>query len=694
MCTLVGINVTWPALKSFFLMIFSQSPGGPRLLIGLGLLGMMSVSGAAEEINLDRIDPVAPTEQIPITDFFRPAYIRSPSVNRAGTHVAALVTAGTDQYSLMVIDLATGEQEFAQGGLENMNVTGYRWLTDDRLVFEFAIENRFGMGMLVGRVGSLRKAYPIYQNGGTALVSVPERNRMRPLVWVRFDHRGRDSGVVELDAKRNAGGLVNLISGAGHERLQEMFALVRESNERHVKKSYPQPKGKLWEGYLADAAGELAFGFTNDDAVKSMHYWTGDDWKRSPVDLDEIDVLQAGEARFEAIVRAPGGEGQPDVVRFMDARTGELGDLILQDKAYDFHGWFYRDPISRNITGAVFERAGPAVQWFDAGWAGLQKILDGYFPGKVVRIISHNEANNIIVVQVFSDRDPASYFTVDLVKRTLGPIKSSRPWIDAERMQRMNIMKFKTTDGRELDAYVTLPAGASKENPPPLVVLAHGGPWARDSWGFDGEAQFLASRGYAVMQPNYRGSTGYDSMFPDEDRWDFLKMHEDVTQAAKTLIESGLVDRDRVAIMGASFGGYLTLSGLVHEPELYRCGASFAGVFDWEEMVQAKKSNRYEDGWFSFLMRRIGDPDEEPQKFHDISPINFVERMQAPIFVAHGTRDRIAEAAQSKRLVTALERHGKSHEVMLTRGEGHGLAELENRVELYRRIEAFLSENL
>jgi dipeptidyl aminopeptidase/acylaminoacyl peptidase len=239
-----------------------------------------------------------------------------------------------------------------------------------------------------------------------------------------------------------------------------------------------------------------------------------------------------------------------------------------------------------------------------------------------------------------------------------------------------------------------MPAGSSKEAPPPLVVLSHGGPWVRDAWGFDGEAQFLASRGYAVLQTNYRGSTGYDWMFPEEDRYAFRKMHDDVTSAAKTLIKSGLVDAKRVAIMGASFGAYLALSGVAHEPDIYRCAVVNAGVFDWEDIVKEAKYFQHSGNQYAYLVRKLGDPKTNKEKFDAISPIRHVANVRVPVFVAHGKDDPVAPITQSRELVANLKKHGVPHETLFKADEGHGMAHLAAQVELYTRIETFLAKNL
>lgn len=292
----------------------------------------------------------------------------------------------------------------------------------------------------------------------------------------------------------------------------------------------------------------------------------------------------------------------------------------------------------------------------------------------------------------YSDQQPAVYSWVDLEKHSAGLFKKSAPWIDPLRMQPKKIIKFKTRDGRQLDAYLTFPAGATKGNPPPLVVLPHGGPWVRDNWGFDSEAQFLASRGYAVLQPNYRGSPGYDWMFPVEDQWDFRKMHDDVTDATKTMIASGLIDKGRIAIMGGSFGGYLAVSGVVNEPSLYRCAVSIAGVFDWEQQIKDKKYNQYDNPTYGRLMRKLGDAKKQPEKFDAISPGRHADQIRVPVFVAGGKDDYTVDIEQSRVLISALKKYHVPYETLIVREEGHGMAHLENRVKLYTRILAFLDK--
>ena len=553
-------------------------------------------TGAAEKLDLDRETPVPATEKIPVVDFFRPLLLQQPKLNPSGTHIAAIVTEGEDRHQLLVYELQTQKVE-AVSYPGDRDIYEADWLNNQRLIFQLGARKLYGVGLMAAEVGSLTEAYPLLQYYNSSLLAIPPQNRLRPLVWNRYDGLNFDArhdlGVAVVNTDLKNGKMVDLL-GATADMLRLDY--VRENNQRHILQTYAVPEGGNTLGYQTDIEGRLEFSVTASNGVMTLHHLVGDHWEKCPVDLDHIDIVDHGNKPGELVVLGPRQNGKPRALQFMDGASGKLGEVLLQDNAYDFyggglsHGWLYRDPVGHQIIGAFFDRKGPQVVWFNEDYRALQKILDGFFPGLVVRIIGSDEAQKLFLVATFSDRQPVVYNWVDLEKRTAGLIKRTAPWIDRTRMQPMNVVKFKTRDGHQLDAYLTLPVGASKTNPPPMVVLSHGGPWARDTWGFDGEVQFLASRGYAVLQPNYRGSNGYGWMFPEKDNWDFAKMHDDVTDATKAMSVSGLVDPGRIAIMGGSFGGYLAIAGVVYEPALYRCAVTIAGVFDWEQQIRDKNT--------------------------------------------------------------------------------------------------------
>lgn len=183
-------------------------------------------------------------------------------------------------------------------------------------------------------------------------------------------------------------------------------------------------------------------------------------------------------------------------------------------------------------------------------------------------------------------------------------------------------------------------------------------------------------------------------MFPDEDQWAFRKMHDDVTDATKMLIASGLVDSSRVAIMGGSFGAYLALSGVAHEPSMYRCAVTIAGVFDWATVLREEKYDQFTTPSYGRMLRKLGDPKKQKEKFEAISPLRHVANVRVPLFVAHGKEDNVAAISESKRLVAELEKHNIPYEKLFVSGEGHGMGHLKNEVALYTQIEAFLAKHL
>jgi dipeptidyl aminopeptidase/acylaminoacyl peptidase len=663
------------------------------LLTIAGLLAACAPGWAAPKVDLERMTPVPADQPIPIGDFFRPDLVSSPQLNPSGTHIAALLTVSEERHSLIIYDRATRTTDVASG-YGDRDIYAARWLDDHRLTFNLAGEKLYNLGLFGADIQTRLRIFPILQYTGAYVIGVTDQDPRHPLAWLRRDiETERDGGVVVADAGLETGRFIDLLSArATHDEYLE----VRDQNNRHTLKTFPAvDDGGVVTSYFCDKDGALAFAVTAKEGVLTLYRLDGPKWVKCPVDLDEIEILTSGNKPGELVVLGPRQPGKPSPVQFLDAATGKLGDVLLQDSAYDFDGWFYRDPNTHEIIGANYERNGPFVKWFRDEENAIQKLLIASFePGQIVQVVSRSRVGHRFVVRRFSDRQPPIYDWVDLDTHTAGPIKQSRPWIDPQRMQRMQVMQFKTRDGRMLDGYLTLPAGVSKPHPAPLIVLSHGGPYTRDGWGFDGEVQFLASRGYAVLQPNYRGSTGYDWLFPAADRWEFGKMHDDVTDATKAAIATKLIDRDRIAIMGGSFGGYLAIAGVADEPGMYRCAVTIDGVFDWSAMVQQAKYWQYDSGQYGWFKRHFGDPSKTPEKFAAISPLRRADQIKVPVFIAHGKDDDVVEIGQANDLISTLEKHGVPYEKLLVSREGHGMRHVANQVELYGRIETFLAQHL
>ena len=665
----------------------------PRLMAVIaGAIWLGALSSAGRDADLKRTDPVPAGEPIPLRDYFRPNALSEPRLNLAGTHLAYIVTQGDDKHQLLVYDFKD-EAGDVLTALADKDLYSFVWLGDTRLLYYVGDRKLFGVGLFAVDIDRLREAYPVIQHYGSRLVAVPGKNPQFPLVWNRRDflEPHSDLGVATVNTNIKTAHFVDLLSS----QLTRGAAIdARDMNDRAISVLYPQPESGITYRYLADREGQLEFACTENNGVPKLLRLVDKQWVSCPVNLDEINVLGPGDESGQLLIEGPRADNKPRPLEILNAVTGAVDAVLVQDDTYDFNGWVYRDPVTQRIAGAHLQRNGPRMVWFNESYVRLQALLDKFFPKVMVQLLGGDRTGKNFLVATFSDRQPAIYYVIGVPAHTVRWVRKSAPWIDPERMQPMNIIKFKTRDGRKLDAYVTMPKGASKASPPPLVVLPHGGPWVRDNWGFNGEVQFLASRGYAVLQPNYRGSLGYDSMFPAADRWAFRKMHDDVTDATKALIASGLVDPKRVAIMGGSFGGYLAVSGVEREPGLYRCAVTIAGVFDWAAHIRDRAYDRYDNTNYDIMIRRLGDPTKNADKFAAISVLDGASQIRVPVFVSHGKDDPVVEIAQSRRLIAELEKGHVPHESLLVSEEGHGMHHLDNQVELYSRIEAFLAKNL
>ncbi|HXQ80708.1 MAG TPA: prolyl oligopeptidase family serine peptidase [Opitutaceae bacterium] len=676
------------------------TPLPPNRLAFAVLLGALCpVAAVAAEVpaDLSRITPVPDGQQIPVADFFRPALLREPKLSPSGTHIAAIVTAGEDNHLLFVYDVKTQKYDVL-GQRGDTDVNEVYWLNDTRLVYQLTTQKLYGIGFFAANVGDLTGTYPILQYFGTTLIAIPRADRLSPLVWNRVNalqSPWSDWGAAIVNSGKLSRASGVDLTTASPEALGAFMQLVRDNNDLHVIDHYPVPGGGDTVGYMADKEGNLAFAELSRNGSLSLSRLADRAWVRCPVNVDDWSLFGCGNRPGELAARPPHREGKPSPLVLLDATTGKAGQTLVDDKGYDFVGSVYRDPVSGEIIGATAQREGPHTIWFDETYQKLQMTLNRSFPGLVVRILGSNEAQDFFLVVTYSDRQPAKYDWVDFKRHASGLFKQAAPWIDPRRMMPECIIRFKTRDGRQLDAYLTLPAGASKEHPAPLVVVPHGGPWARDNWGFDPEAQFLASRGYAVLKPNYRASPGYAWMFPGGDQWEFVKMSHDVTDATRALLATGLVDSGRVAIMGGSFGGYLAINGVVDEPALYRCAVAISGVFDWEQLIRDRKYDYSQfDWWYATLLRRLGDPRNDPAKFDALAPVRHIDRVRVPVFVTHGGYDPVADIGQSTRLISELRRNNVLHDSYIVGNEGHGMLHLANRVEQYTRIEAFLAKNM
>ena|GEM_PF-301621 len=675
----------------------SNLPLNPTKLLPVALLCLVTFA-TAKDNDLLRETPVPADQPIPVSDFFRSPEFRSPRLSPDGKHYAAIVTVDGATQALLVGAIDTGKFGKVDPAASK-DVYWFDWATADRLLYKLSTDKHYARGIYTARVPSVSaiSTFPIERYSSTLILSYPRATPTKPLVWVirnAYEMEGPDRGVVQIDADRSLIKDRDEHPGMRGANASTNSDLGRYGLDATVLRTFPLPPASA-VNYLCDNEGALNYCITATAGTYTLHRLAGDTWQKTPVDLDRIDIIDTGDTPEELIVAESGQSDKPFGLRRMNATTGALGETVFSDPAYDGQSVdVIRQPKTDRIVGFGVSRARWQNVWLDQRYADIQAFVAQQFPQECISVVDTDDAEQRFLIATWSDRKPRTFYLADTVKKTFSKLASARPWIDPARMLPSNVVRYKTRDGHEVEGYLTLPAGTSKTAPAPLVVLPHGGPWVRDDWSWDPEVQFLASRGYAVFQPNYRGSTGYTWRFPASDLWAFRKMHNDVTDGVAAMKRTGLIDPDRIAIMGGSFGGYLAMCGAAFEPETYRCAITMAGVFDWAQMIREVKNLDDNSLRSQRFLRKLGDPARNQEYFESISPIKHLDAVKVPVFVWHGRIDNVVDVEQSKRLVAQLRDHGIPCTAVFERSEGHGAAEIENRIELYTKIEQFLATNL
>ena len=343
---------------------------------------------------------------------------------------------------------------------------------------------------------------------------------------------------------------------------------------------------------------------------------------------------------------------------------------------------------------AVIADGKPRAIYFDpqSADAQLHDALSNSFPDHYVAYVDHSRDGNRSLLYAFSDRDPGSWYLFDRAQGKASLLLSSREGLDAARMGERRAIRFRASDGMELEGFMTLPAGVTTPAGLPTVIVPHGGPHAvRDDWAFDQDAQFLASRGYLVLQVNYRGSGGRGRAFEEAGylKWG-TRVQDDLLDGLRWTIAQGYADGRRVCAYGASFGAYSAMMLAARAPDLIKCTAGLAGVYDLK-MLYAKGDIRTTQAGSNYLARAIG---RDEAALTSASPTTLATRITAPVLLVHGELDERAPVAQAKAMQAALERAGHPPEWMAVPGEGHGFHADANNIAFYRKLEAFLARHI
>jgi dipeptidyl aminopeptidase/acylaminoacyl peptidase len=457
-----------------------------------------------------------------------------------------------------------------------------------------------------------------------------------------------------------------------------------------------RPRQPIWEWY-ADDAGIVRAG-VGWESRKVRYYYrkTAEEEFRligavRPDDKDGFfDIAKVVTGSDEGYVLSDEKTGRQALYKF-NYGTREIGDLVYGNDQYDIDDyWLTTD--GRALEGVSFTDDRERVEWFDADSKKLQAQIDRAVPNLQAWVSSRSRDGNRLLILGTAPDDPGVYFMLDRKTREMAILAARMQTLPPEMLAVTKAVRYKARDGKDIPAFLTLPKGREAKGLP-LIILPHGGPYGvRDKLDYDPEVQLLANRGYAVLQPNYRGSGGYGTEYGDAGIGQIGRaMQDDLDDGMDWLATEGIVDKARVCVVGASYGGYAALWAAIRNPERYRCAASFAGVADWDAMLKYDRRYLTKTASKSWQARVTGEADFD---LAAVSPTQQAARLTRPILIAHGEDDSNVPISQSKKLVAALKKAGKSdYEYVAYKDEGHGFSDPANQKDWFDRLDAFLAKH-
>ncbi|HEY0309686.1 MAG TPA: S9 family peptidase [Luteimonas sp.] len=622
--------------------------------------------------------------QVPADHFARHAEVSSVSLSPGGDYVALAVPAADGmetQLQILRLD-GSGDTQVLRFGPQQ-HVADLVWSADDQIVV-----SRARMEPLEARpysYGELMSSDVRGKNQETLFAYVPDDGNKRG----RRKDRGFATVVKVLD-KSPGKVLVDFTAWPTSRGDDELTTSIYEVDTRTGHRELVEQTGDT-AVFMFDHSGKARLKVTrdeNDDPVLAYRPLPTSDWSPVPESLagysmSLLHVAPDDNTAWAEIVDGgePGQLYQVDLAAGTRIRIAGRDDVEIARVLYAGHDGA---PFA-----VIYDEEKPSVQYLDPAseWAQLHAGLLKAFPGQMVSLLDWTRDDRKVLLLAWGDRNPGGYYVFDRDNRQLQLVNELMPWLQPAQLAPSRPISFRTGDGLTLHGLYTAPA---TPGPKPLVVMPHGGPHGiYDSWGFDSDAQFLASRGYGVLQVNYRGSGGRGKAFIERGYGEWGgKMQDDLADGVRWAIAEGLADPARICTYGASYGGYAAMMQPIRYPDLYQCAIGYVGVYDLDVMKREGDINDRASGR-RYMDRVLGT---DPARLAAWSPARNVDKIRVPVFLVQGSIDKRVPMDQFNALKRAFEGRGIAVETMVAEGEGHGFYKPENRAELYRRMEAFLDK--
>ncbi|MBV8035173.1 alpha/beta fold hydrolase [Roseateles sp.] len=645
----------------------------------------------------------AQAPRLPIEAFVQPPMFSEPRMSPDLSKIAVLVNRPGERTQLAMVDLSDNNSTRMVAAVSTRDVVSAHWMTPTRLVFH------------VGQTNQLRDE-PI--TNGLWLLDVPS-GEVRQLIDDQFNQRpGRSDSPIKREGDRLLPwewSVVRVLDDGSEDvmvqRIQwdatgeiDNFVLARLNTRTGKLRLETENVPARVRHWSVDRNGKAYACITYDGPNFGVHLFDQDtkSWKRWLTGRRNIDEWPFPLARLTGgdLLVSAYDKGSPNdnirVVRRL--KTTELGggDTLISIPGYDWDGAAILDPKSNRLLGLTYEADAADTAWFDRDMKALQGEIDKKLPNTINRIQCNDCRNdNRMLVLARSDRQPEVVYLYDRNDASLKILFRSQPTINPADMAPREVLRITARDGLSIPIQLTKPLGAS--GPRPAVVLVHGGPSTRGNhWFWEGQAQLLANRGYLVIEPEFRGSTGYGAPHENRGRKQWGQaMQADLADAAKWAVEKGLADPKRICIAGASYGGYATLMGLIRDPDIFACGFQWAGVTGLE-FLYSRSGTDIGDLYKSYdLPLLVGDPVSDAKMLADNSPINLAAKLKRPLLMAYGVEDTRVAIGQGLGMKKALEAAGyQGLEWIVYPNEGHGWRSLETNVDFWGRVERFLERHI
>lgn len=608
------------------------------------------------------------TRQIPLEDFFRNSERTGYQLSPDGSYISYMAPY-KDRLNVFVrrVD-ETDEHAIRITNETERSVAGYMWADNQRLLYmkDTAGDENYQL-YGVHRDGSDDRAYTAFDGVRTSLI----------------DDLEEQPGVVMIGMNK---------------RNPEVFDPYRLNIETGELTLLAENPGNI-QGWMTDHDGRLRVATAIVDGVNTqILYRDTEDEPFKPVLTtnfrDVVSFMEFTPDNKEVYAATNLHRDKTILVRMNPATCEEL-EVLYENERYDIASISYSRKRKKLLSVYCTGHKEPVRHYFDAEEEQLRQRIKAHFPNQRYGIADTDKAEENYLIYVGGDRTRGSYWHYNALTDEAKKIADLAPWIKSDEMNAMHPVCYTTRDGLQIEAYLTLPDGLTPDTAKqlPIVVNPHGGPWARDCWGYSSEVQFLSNRGYAVFQMNFRGSTGYGRHFLEASykQWG-LKMQDDITDGVKWLIEQGIANPNRIAIYGGSYGGYATLAGLTFTPDLYACGIDYVGVSNLFTFMQTIPP--YWRPMLEMMYEQVGHPEHDADQLAATSPALHADKIKVPLFVAQGANDPRVNKAESDQMVEALRQRGVVVEYMVKDNEGHGFHNQENRFDFYRAMERFLKAHL